>query len=95
MSELCQAFSPALICPREAGEVGSLVVAQRTASIPIGWLLQSGSGICKDWPLDFSTLNGTVQIQVTFHPSSYFIQGVSTLTAIPAATTAVATTAAT
>lgn len=46
---------------------------QASASIPIAWLLQGGNGLCSHFPLDFSTLNGPFQIQITFNPSSYIL----------------------
>ena len=44
-----------------------------SASAPLAWLLQAGNGLCSHFPLDFSTMNGVFQVQVTFNPSSFIL----------------------
>lgn len=46
---------------------------QASASIPLAWLLQAGDGICSHFPIDMATLNGSMQVQITFYPSSYIL----------------------
>jgi hypothetical protein len=56
------------------------------ASIPIGWILNNGNGVEGSFPIDMSTLNGPITIQVNFNPSPAFIVGLGTGAAIPATT---------
>lgn len=70
---------------RTAGKVGSVATAV-TASIPIGWALASGLGICKDFPIDMSFFKGPLQFNIKFNPSNFFITGTGTGAAAPSNT---------
>jgi hypothetical protein len=55
-----------------AGETQLATTAGAKASIPIGWLLSNGQGSGRDYPLDFSVLNGPLQIQCNFNAGNTF-----------------------
>lgn len=73
---------------RNAGQVGTTGAAV-SASIPLGWVLASGLGTMKDFPIDLGFFRGPIQFSVSFNTSNYFITGTGTGAAAPANTTAV------
>ena len=67
---------------RNAGQVGT-VATQVAASIPIGWILGSGLGVQKGFPIDMSYFKGPLQIEIKFNTSNFFITGTGTGAAAP------------
>lgn len=75
---------------RTAGKLSGAATVSK-ASIPIGWALASGLGICKDFPIDMGFFKGPLQFAITFNSSNTFITGTGTGAAAPSNTALVNT----
>lgn len=72
MLACCRSREERQILLETAGLVTGVGTAA-SASIPIGWLLGSGDGLRKDYPLDMSVLNGPIQVMVNWNTSASVI----------------------